>query len=188
MHRLVLTTFNPIDNMENLWVNHKDGIKINNHISNLEWCTPEENVYHAVKTHLINWNSEYNSKISLELADRIGYLLSIYRNVIYVAELLNIQKYFVENIYNGFSFYNIYRKYNLRSIHNTTTNLDLIRFDHDTFCKINMYIRENLHKYCEEEFRILAMDVSKFVLGRYLTKVEQVYIMDMIYDINEGMR
>lgn len=34
IHRLVLMTFNPVENMENLQVNHKDTDKSNNHLDN----------------------------------------------------------------------------------------------------------------------------------------------------------
>lgn len=49
VHRLVLYTFNYIPGCENLQCNHKDTIKINNWIGNLEWCTGSENVQHAIK-------------------------------------------------------------------------------------------------------------------------------------------
>lgn len=51
-HRLVMMAFCPIENMELLVVNHIDGDKTNNHISNLEWCTQQENVKHALDTGL----------------------------------------------------------------------------------------------------------------------------------------
>ena len=43
VHRLVMMAFAPVDNMESLEVNHKDGNKRNNSLSNLEWCTSSEN-------------------------------------------------------------------------------------------------------------------------------------------------
>ncbi len=46
IHRLVLQTFFPINNFEKLQVNHKDGIKDNNNVENLEWVTHQENQLH----------------------------------------------------------------------------------------------------------------------------------------------
>lgn len=54
IHRAVLETFNPVENMENLQVNHIDGNKRNNVLSNLEWVTREENMQHAMKKGLFN--------------------------------------------------------------------------------------------------------------------------------------
>ena len=49
IHRLVLMTFNPVENMENLQVNHIDGNINNNFLKNLEWTTPKENKNHREK-------------------------------------------------------------------------------------------------------------------------------------------
>ena len=47
VHRLVLMAFKPVENMDNLEVNHIDGDKKNNRLDNLEWCTSSENQQHA---------------------------------------------------------------------------------------------------------------------------------------------
>ena len=47
VHRLVLSTFSPIEGWELLTVNHKDGNRSNNCLENLEWLSQSENSFHA---------------------------------------------------------------------------------------------------------------------------------------------
>ena len=66
VHRLVIEAFKP--NPDNLpCINHIDGNKLNNHIDNLEWCTYQHNMQHAVRTGLTHphrWTDEERKQIS----------------------------------------------------------------------------------------------------------------------------
>ena len=54
VHRIVANLFiEKKDHNRNL-VNHKDGIKNNNIVSNLEWCTAKENTRHAIENGMFN--------------------------------------------------------------------------------------------------------------------------------------
>ena len=49
IHRLVMENFCPIENMNEMEVNHKDENKENNNITNLEWCTHYENLMYGTR-------------------------------------------------------------------------------------------------------------------------------------------
>lgn len=66
IHRLVAITFLP--NNDNLpEVNHKDGNKLNNHISNLEWCTRSQNIKHMYDSGLKTYKPmHYKGKFGID--------------------------------------------------------------------------------------------------------------------------
>lgn len=72
VHRLVLFAFSPIENSQELQVNHINGIKNDNRLENLEWVTCKENVAHSTnigKGHQMNQNGESNSMSKLTNED-----------------------------------------------------------------------------------------------------------------------
>lgn len=53
VHRLVLMTYNPVEGMENLDVNHLDENKSNNNISNLQWISHKDNCNYGTRNQKI---------------------------------------------------------------------------------------------------------------------------------------
>lgn len=80
LHRAIALEFIPIPEkyknipIDKLQVNHIDGNKLNNDISNLEWCTCKENVQHAIITGLDHRQNIRDERIHGIIADRNNYM------------------------------------------------------------------------------------------------------------------
>lgn len=99
IHRLVAETFIP-NTLGKEQVNHIDGNKKNNCISNLEWVTPKENIRHAIENDLssIKYGSKnLSSKLKEEDVRYIRENARVTKSVKELSEMYNVS---TTNIYN----------------------------------------------------------------------------------------
>ncbi len=117
VHRIVAKAFiGETDKKGADQINHKDGNKSNNHISNLEWCTPKENINHAIQTGL--WNYEKgDNKLNEEKVKEIRRLHSKGMTYEKIAQQFNINKSTARRAGNGttWSWVNYEKRYKNRS-------------------------------------------------------------------------
>ena len=112
VHRLVAEAFIPNDDpAHKTEVNHKDGMKNNNNVGNLEWTTPEENRLHARKSGFvcpplkIHYGSlAPNSVLTDELVIKLRNEHSAGTNIKDLAEKYNLSKTTVSNCVRGLSY------------------------------------------------------------------------------------
>ena len=100
VHRLVAMTFipNPKSKKE---VNHIDGDKRNNCVSNLEWSTHKENMNHARKNNLIRMGENHSLSTLNELKVRIiRRCAEIGLTHKYIASIFEVNKATVTRIVN----------------------------------------------------------------------------------------
>lgn len=67
LHRLVLQSFNPIDNPENFTVDHINGIRADNRLENLRWTSADENTLYMMRQ-----RGELNKELT-RIINKIGY-------------------------------------------------------------------------------------------------------------------
>lgn len=104
IHRLVMLTFTAQPIGKNS-INHIDGDKTNNILSNLEWCTDKENSRHAVNTGLHKGKcGEENSHSLLKKTDVLR-IKNLYETKNYtqqkIANEFDISQTHVSNIVSG---------------------------------------------------------------------------------------
>lgn len=113
IHRAVAELFIP--NPSNLpEVNHKDGNKANNHISNLEWVTLQQNRAHAVVSGFIK-NGESSPSAKLKESDVVEildlFLKNPGANKTHCARKYGIKDTTVHKILNGHRWVRTYKKW-----------------------------------------------------------------------------
>lgn len=96
VHRLVAEHFIPKIDGKN-FVNHKNGNKLDNHYSNLEWVTHKENVHHAWKIGLCKaHDSAPNSK--KVICTKTG---KVFKSILQAAKYLNMKEATLRAQLNG---------------------------------------------------------------------------------------
>ena len=94
VHRLVTQSF--ITNPDNKpQVNHIDGNKLNNNVSNLEWCTQSENIQHSYDC--LNRNKRKTKVLQYDLE---GNLIKIWDSISYVTKKINITQQEINSCLN----------------------------------------------------------------------------------------
>ena len=101
VHRLVAEAFIPNPNNYSI-VNHIDGNRKNNEVSNLEWCTPLYNTQHAKSHNLLNrYEDRPAAKLTKEKVLLIPELINLGATTDDLKNLFNVSRRCIDNIFEG---------------------------------------------------------------------------------------
>lgn len=169
VHRTEMLLFNWIPGCEYLDVNHKDGIKTNNNISNLEWVTKSENIKHAYD-HGLKLKGEYHpmSTHTEEQVRKICEGLENRLTLLECAKLAGLEqnhtnKAFVSRIKHGNIWTNISSQYNIHK-----------------GCNSQLFDDDEIHKICKLMEQGLSNDEIVKIVRPELTKPQYKNVMNSI--------
>ena len=138
VHIFVAKAFIP--NPENKpQVNHKDGVKTNNCVYNLEWCTAKENIQHAHRTGLTKpkrMEDHPNSVYTNSQIERVCELLSENEETMKsISKITNVSYTVVKQIRNHVIWNDISSKYDFDN-YNTTDKYTCTEDDVKRICSL----------------------------------------------------
>ena len=140
VHRLVAQAFIP--NPENKpEINHIDGNKTNNDVSNLEWATRKENAHHAIQIGLYNprgENNAYSKYTEKQIREACELMENPKNNPRYVSMITGISRTTLYYIRMGKEWAHISKDYDLPKINYRfgTNNIN------------NRYTEDQIHEVC----------------------------------------
>lgn len=173
VHRLVAQAFIP--NSENKpFINHKNGIKNDNNFKNLEWCTDQENMDHAVRTGLIkkgedNPNSKLNEKDILRIRNEFKDF-----SISDVARKFNVDWNTIKRVITGDGWKHLEYQEKDKNI----KYLNSLEYKEKTFCK---YSNNKLSEKEVKEIIRLKGKRPQFIIAKYYNVNRNT-----IYNIHNG--
>ena len=152
VHRLVAYSFIPLPKRyaklgltrNDLEVNHKNGDKSNNHISNLEWCTTKENIIHAELNNLRKHKSGIDHPMVKYTNLQIRQVCYLFEknelSMKQISDKTGVDIHTVFDIKNNGRWSSISKNYNLDNYN--------VKGDRRTNCPLRKYDIKLIHKIC----------------------------------------
>lgn len=169
VHRLVCTHFKPAKWVGQDEVNHIDGNKLNNNLSNLEWTTGGENKIHAAIHELYpNGEKSHKSTFKLDEVHSICKLFESGHSIPQIIDILNIgdRPYIVKNLY----------RIKHRKVWKSVGKL--YEWDIETL-KHRVYSEEDVHHICKLigdglDLKIIANQFPRYDYEKVLKTIRQI--------------
>lgn len=146
VHRLVMITFCPIPNPDSFQVNHKDCNKLHNWLWNLEWCTPKENIEHAINNNLRSSVGEFNPMAKLTESQ----VLQIYNLLInnytdnQIVSIVGCNKDMIRDIASGRTWSYLFNDDQLKAMKRTRNGSYIFEEEKHAICK---FYQNNINNY-----------------------------------------
>ena len=157
VHRLVALTFLSEDFQPGLVVNHKNGIKTDNFVENLEWVTISYNTQHAFDMGLAKKGYYHPNAKHYALYDNDNNLISQYENMFCVEDATNLTREVIQNL-----------------LYNNLDEIDYVDYD----LPVNIQLNKSIEKFAkpvalyDEDFYVIGIfsSISSLELNTTITR------------------